>query len=126
MSSLRFTKPIHIDGLPAEAAAEFVGLHVGLASAFPQAIGLLQSAPTRWWDDKIGIYRFGESAPPINISELADELQEKYLWITRGSLIHSCKYSQPERSNLLAWLMGEGGSEFEYFAVGRGIVEYLP
>lgn len=68
MSSLRFTKPLRIKGLPEEAVAEWEGLNVGLASMFPYYIGSLAEEPARIWDDdkKSGVLMVRLSMTQVN------------------------------------------------------------
>lgn len=121
MSSLRFTTPIYLEGLEEEAANEWVGLTVGLASMFPYAIGHLGPAPIRKWNEVSKIF---EDNKICDHWKLANELFNGYMFISRGSLMEACAYSNPRRNHLLYWL--ENVCDANFFAVDKSMAEYLP
>ena len=125
MSSLRFKQPLIIKGLSAEATNEWKGLHVGLASVFPLMIGTIEAEDERIWDDDAKTYRF-DGPFPHDPTVHGRKLFHEYMWISRWSLEQACKYSQPKRPHILAWLESEEGKRFEYFRVSESIAEYLP
>lgn len=53
-------------------------------------------------------------------------MMNQYLWISRFSLMEACKYSQPKRIHILAWLESDEGKRFEHFQVSEDVAEYLP
>ncbi|MEX0913024.1 MAG: hypothetical protein WDZ56_00680 [Candidatus Paceibacterota bacterium] len=121
MSSLRFTKPIRLEGLPPEVAEEWVGLEVGLASAAPAIFGYLGPAPARIWDEESESW--GDDTF-CDMEEISNKLYDAGLCISIGKLIECCKYSDPPRPHLLAWLLKEG--TIQYFIVNKEAAEYLP
>ncbi|MFT5849643.1 MAG: hypothetical protein ACI9H6_000456 [Patiriisocius sp.] len=125
MSSLRFTKPLQIKGLPKEVESEWEGLIVGLASAFPFSIGCIDTGPARIWDDKKEVYRC-DGPFEHDPQNLAHAMMDKCLWISHVSLTHACKYSSPRRPGILVWLESEEGKQFRHFQVSEGVAEYLP
>ncbi len=125
MSSLCFTKPLRIKGLPEEAAAEWEGLKVGLASMFPYYIGDIQEGPARIWDDEKKIWRF-DGPFEHDPCQYARKLMDEYMWISRYSLMEACKYSEPKRPHILAWLESDEGRRFEHFRVSEDVAKYLP
>lgn len=125
MSSLRFTKPLKIKGLPPEAEAEWVDLEVGLASAFPLSIGHLALEPARQWDEQLGVYRI-DGPFSHDPTEFSHELMDKYWWVSHFALVEACKYEEPQRPHILAWLESEEGKHFEYFCVTKEVAEYIP
>jgi len=125
MSTLRFTQPLRIKGLPPEAIAEWEDLHVGLASMFPYYIGCIDAGPSRIWDEENKVYRF-DGPFEHDPRAFAMDLMDHYLWISREKLIDACQYSQPSRPHILAWLESEEGERYRYFRVSQEVAEYLP
>lgn len=121
MSSLVFKKPILIDGLPDEAAEEWIGLTVGLASAFPLSIGYLGHLSARVWDEQSQSYKAETSC---NTRKVSEKLAHDYLWVSKESLVQACKYGEFRRRLLLDWLNNHCTQEF--FAVDKSVAEYLP
>lgn len=107
MSSLRFKEaPKKPKGVNKDAwDAEWVGLEVGLASAFPRSIGYLGR---------------------VSVNYRTTTLEIRSLWISRHSLVETCKYSSPKRHRILHWLDEPDQKYREYFEVANSIAEYLP
>lgn len=121
MSSLRFTKPIRIKGLPPEAAEEWVGLEVSLASMVPWSFGYLGPAPAREFDETSKTFTDDTFC---DLQKISNELQDECLCISIERLVVDCKYSTPPRPHLLAWLLKQ--DMFRYFIVSTEVAEYLP
>lgn len=113
MSSLRFTKaPPKPQGISKKDwEAEWVGLHVGLASVFPRTIGCL-----------------GENSPLVSVDGMNSitNLLSEHMWISREALVHSCKHSLPPRPLILEWLQTDELAGRDVFAVFDAVAEYLP
>jgi hypothetical protein len=125
MSSLRFTqappRPNHISAEVWER--EWAGLMVGLASVFPLEIGYLGQGQRRIFDDTKKIFRDATATDSMNY--LTNKLCNP-MWVSRGALIHACRYSSPPRLAILAWLEEESQRGREMFAVPDSVAEYLP
>lgn len=128
MSSLRFTKSPH---RPNHIAAEvwdkeWIGLDVGLASVFPRTVGHLGDLSEtlhRVFEKETGMFRHPTQVDSMNHYT---EMLSEPMWISRGSLIHACKYSIPVREVILGWLEEETQKYKEIFAVPDSVAEYLP
>lgn len=120
MSSLRFTEALRIEGLPEEAAEEWVGLEVGLASIGPWSFGYLGPAPAREFDEELKVFT---DKTFCDLQKVSNVLMKKCLFISIEKLIEACKRSPP-RPHLLAWLLKE--DPFQYFVVSDEVAEYLP
>jgi hypothetical protein len=121
MSSLRFTHPIYLKGLSEKSAKEWVGLEVGLASAFPTAIGYIGEVPARVWSEETKTYQHGTHCDPHRLS---DQLSDEFFFVSREALVHACKQQLSARRHLLGWLTQN--DHFEHFAVRQSMAEYLP
>lgn len=125
MSSLRFKMPLMIQGIPEGAAAEWEGLHVGLATGFGYGIGTLEKESPRTWDEKLCVWRC-DGPFPHDPKKWNRKQNESYMWISRGALIDACKHSQPKRPHILKWLEEGSGKHFHHFRVPEVVAEYLP
>lgn len=121
MPALRFTKPIRLKGLSEETVNEWVGLEVELASGASKIFGYLGDPPAFAWSDEFWAY-VNNSFSFLNT--ISKQLENKRMCISKEALIHSCKHSNPPRSNLLAWLEAE--EHIQYFIVEGSVAEYLP
>ena len=125
MSSLRIKEPLRIKGLPDEAAGEWEGLVIGLASTFPHGIGTIGVESGRIWDDELKIYRC-DGPFPHDSEAFLGELCEKYMWVSRDALINACRRAQSSKPHIMQWLTTGRGSRFHYFCVDLEVAEYLP
>lgn len=125
MPSLCFTKapplPVGIDREIWDA--EWIGLRVGIASAFPMTVGYLGEEPARVYDSQTMVWR--EGTPNDGMNVITNMLTDP-MWVSHHSLLYTCKYSLPERPTILAWLSMEPQQHRRVYAVPDNMAEYLP
>ena len=121
MSSLRFTIPIRIKGLPEEAKGEWVGLEVSLASIGPWSFGYIGPAPAREFDEELKTFTDDTFC---DLQKVSNELDDKCYCISIEKLVEACKHSTTPKPHLLAWLLKK--DMFRYFIVSKDVAEYLP